>query len=68
MKIDPRLLICGCDDELGLFDAGSWDEILQPWAQTVVVGRARLGGIPLGVIAVGKDIHYSVIAVGEDIV
>ncbi|XP_065173033.1 acetyl-CoA carboxylase-like [Atheta coriaria] len=25
---------------------------MQPWAQTVVTGRARLGGIPLGVIAV----------------
>ena len=27
-------------------------EIMRPWAQTVVTGRARLGGIPLGVIAV----------------
>jgi len=36
----------------GLFDRGSWDEILQPWAQTVIVGRARLGGIPTGVVAV----------------
>lgn len=27
-------------------------EIMQPWAQTVVCGRARLGGIPVGVIAV----------------
>lgn len=25
---------------------------MQPWAQTVVTGRARLGGIPVGVIAV----------------
>lgn len=25
---------------------------MQPWAQTVVCGRARLGGIPVGVIAV----------------
>lgn len=25
---------------------------MQPWAQTVVCGRAKLGGIPLGVIAV----------------
>ena len=25
---------------------------MQSWAQTVVVGRARLGGIPVGVIAV----------------
>lgn len=25
---------------------------MAPWAQTVVTGRARLGGIPVGVIAV----------------
>jgi len=49
---DPRLLITGQGDEQGLFDEGSWDEILQPWAQTVIVGRARLGGVPCGVVAV----------------
>jgi len=38
--------------ESGFFDSGSFQEILQPWAQTVVCGRARLGGIPVGVIAV----------------
>lgn len=27
-------------------------EIMKAWAQTVVTGRARLGGIPVGVIAV----------------
>ncbi|KAB1266555.1 Acetyl-CoA carboxylase 1 [Camelus dromedarius] len=36
----------------GFFDYGSFSEIMQPWAQTVVVGRARLGGIPVGVVAV----------------
>merc|ERR1719228_2294110 len=49
---DPRLLITGEPGNPGLFDTGSWDEILQPWAQTVIVGRARLGGIPCGVVAV----------------
>ena len=38
--------------ESGLFDRGSFHEALGGWARTVVVGRARLGGIPLGVIAV----------------
>merc|ERR1719245_1764589 len=52
ITMDPRLLMTGQDDQAGLFDKGSWDEILQPWAQTVIVGRARLGGIPLGVVAV----------------
>ena len=36
----------------GFFDKGSFRETLSGWAQTVVVGRARLGGIPMGVIAV----------------
>jgi len=49
---DPRQLITGAPGEPGLFDQGSWDEILQPWAQTVIVGRARLGGVPCGVVAV----------------
>ena len=51
-NFDPRLLLTGQGDKTGLFDRGSWDEILQPWAQTVIVGRARLGGIPMGVVAV----------------
>jgi acetyl-CoA carboxylase/biotin carboxylase 1 len=35
----------------GFFDRGSFEEALAGWAKTVVVGRARLGGIPIGVIA-----------------
>lgn len=38
--------------ESGLFDKGSFQETLSGWAKTVVVGRARLGGIPIGVIGV----------------
>ncbi|KAL4749249.1 hypothetical protein BDW72DRAFT_178697 [Aspergillus terricola var. indicus] len=53
---DVRWLINGKEDEEGflpgLFDAGSFEEALGGWARTVVVGRARLGGIPMGVIAV----------------
>lgn len=36
----------------GFFDRGSFHEIMKTWAKTVVCGRARLGGLPLGVIAV----------------
>jgi len=36
----------------GLFDKDSFVETLGGWAKTVVVGRARLGGIPMGVIGV----------------
>lgn len=56
---DPRWMLEGRQSpndpavwESGFFDKGSWSEIMQPWAQTVVAGRARLGGIPVGVIAV----------------
>lgn len=38
--------------EYGLFDKDSFQETLSGWAKGVVVGRARLGGIPLGVIGV----------------
>ena len=36
----------------GLLDKGSFVESLGGWARSVVTGRGRLGGIPLGVIAV----------------
>ncbi|CAG5922912.1 unnamed protein product [Menidia menidia] len=55
---DPRWMIAGRPHPIkggwqsGFFDHGSFMEIMGSWAQTVVVGRARLGGIPLGVIAV----------------
>lgn len=53
---DPRLLLCGTlsnefeEQKFGFFDTGSFVETLAGWAKTVVVGRARLGGIPMGVI------------------
>jgi acetyl-CoA carboxylase/biotin carboxylase 1 len=53
---DVRHLIAGVEGEdgfqSGLFDRGSFEEALGGWAKTVVVGRARLGGIPIGVIGV----------------
>ncbi|XP_063836582.1 acetyl-CoA carboxylase isoform X2 [Ostrinia nubilalis] len=49
---DPRLMLTGDAAKAGFFDHGSFDEIMRPWAQTVITGRARLGGIPVGVIAV----------------
>jgi len=36
----------------GFFDKGSFQEYLAEWGKSVVVGRARLGGMPVGVIAV----------------
>ncbi|ORX91331.1 acetyl-CoA carboxylase [Basidiobolus meristosporus CBS 931.73] len=53
---DPRDFLQGKyeDNEWlsGFFDKDSFVETLGGWARTVVTGRARLGGIPMGVIAV----------------
>ena len=54
---DVRHLLAGVEDPLtgdwksGLFDRNSFMEVLGDWAKTVVVGRARLGGLPVGVVA-----------------
>mmetsp|Transcript_16046 Transcript_16046/g.36661 ORF Transcript_16046/g.36661 Transcript_16046/m.36661 type:complete len:1111 (+) Transcript_16046:2-3334(+) len=52
---DPRALLAGAQNDSGVwqsgfFDKGSFKETLAGWAKSVVVGRARLGGIPMGVV------------------
>lgn len=54
---DVRWMIAGRElpdgeFESGMFDKDSFTETLSGWARGVVVGRARLGGIPIGVIGV----------------
>ncbi|KAI7904359.1 acetyl-CoA carboxylase [Cokeromyces recurvatus] len=53
---DPRFFLAGKNENgkylSGFFDQGSFVETLSGWARTVVVGRARLGGIPMGVVSV----------------
>jgi len=54
---DPRAAIAGVNDNTGkwlggIFDKNSFIETLEGWARTVVTGRAKLGGIPVGVVAV----------------
>ncbi|KAJ3371297.1 acetyl-coenzyme-A carboxylase [Kappamyces sp. JEL0680] len=53
---DPRALLNGAvqDGEWksGFFDRDSFKETLGGWAQGVIVGRAKLGGLPIGVISV----------------
>ncbi|KAJ0232077.1 Acetyl-CoA carboxylase [Hirschfeldia incana] len=54
---DPRAAIAGVKDNAGkwlggIFDKNSFIETLEGWARTVVTGRAKLGGIPVGVVAV----------------
>lgn len=55
LTYDPRLLLNGVTQgvhswQSGFFDRNSFVEALGGWAKTVVVGRGRLGGIPMGVI------------------
>ena len=56
LAYDPRHLLEGQMKDGkwigGFFDKGSFFETLGGWARTVVTGRARLGGVPVGVIAV----------------
>lgn len=63
---DPRAAISGTKDSSGkwlggIFDRDSFVETLEGWAKTVVTGRAKLGGIPVGVIAVETQTVMQVI-------
>lgn len=55
-QYDPRALLCGKVDESsgqwlsGMADKDSFIESLDGWAKSVIVGRARIGGIPFGAI------------------
>lgn len=50
IQSDPRNLLTGADGKRGLLDAGSWTEYLESWAKSVVIGRGKLGGVPVGII------------------
>ena len=57
-RLDPRAAIAGVVKrdsprerdtwKSGMFDKGTWCESQAGWARSVVTGRARLGGIPVG--------------------
>jgi len=54
---DPRNMLAGATSadgtfEPGFFDQGSFTEYLADWGKSVVMGRAKLGGVPMGVVAV----------------
>jgi len=49
---DPRMMMNGDGKMKGFFDDGTWKEYLAGWGKSVVIGRARLGGIPMGVVSV----------------
>lgn len=63
---DPRAAISGFTDASGkwlggIFDKESFIETLEGWARTVVTGRAKLGGIPVGIVAVETQTMKQVI-------
>lgn len=63
---DPRAAISGIMDSSGkwlggIFDKDSFIETLEGWAKTVVTGRAKLGGIPVGIVAVETQTMMQVI-------
>ncbi|KAF6175732.1 hypothetical protein GIB67_022734 [Kingdonia uniflora] len=63
---DPRAAICGVVGNNkkwfgGIFDKDSFVETLEGWAKTVVTGRAKLGGIPVGIVAVETQTVVQVI-------
>ena len=58
---DPRLMLSGTSDAAGFFDRGSFKEYLAGWGKSVIVGRGRLGGIPMGSIAVETRLVEQVI-------
>ncbi|XP_009758450.1 acetyl-CoA carboxylase 1-like [Nicotiana sylvestris] len=63
---DPRAAISGHTDASGkwlggIFDKDSFIETLEGWARTVVTGRAKLGGIPVGIVAVETQTMMQVI-------
>uniref|UniRef100_M8BWJ4 Acetyl-CoA carboxylase n=1 Tax=Aegilops tauschii TaxID=37682 RepID=M8BWJ4_AEGTA len=64
---DARAAICGIQDTQGgkwldgMFDRESFVETLEGWAKTVITGRAKLGGIPVGIIAVETETVMQVI-------
>ena len=63
---DPRAAISGALDGSGkwmggIFDKDSFVETLEGWARTVVTGRAKLGGIPVGIVAVETQTVMQVI-------
>jgi len=53
---DPRHMLAGVNVDgewqAGFCDDGSFHEYLAGWGKSVVVGRGRLGGMPLGIVAV----------------
>lgn len=53
---DPRHMLAGVrvdgEWQSGFCDEGSFHEYMPGWGKTIIAGRGRLGGMPIGIIAV----------------
>lgn len=47
-----------------VFDAGSWFEVGALWGRTAIVGLARLGGRPVGVISLNCEVNSGALDAG----
>ena len=47
-----------------VFDAGSWFEIGALWGRTAIVGLARLGGCPVGIISLNCEVNAGALDAG----
>lgn len=57
---DPRTILDPVEGG-GLFDHGTFDEIMSGWAKTIIAGRARLRGLPVGVVALEtRTVEYEI--------
>ena len=58
-KIDPPNRLLNGAEWKDLFDRDSFVPVQTAWGQSVIVGRARLGGIPIGVVVVEtRQTHF----------
>jgi len=51
ISADPRSLLQGVNGVPGFLDADSFTEYWESWAKSVIVGRGKLGGLPIGIIS-----------------
>jgi len=53
---DPRHMLAGVKVDgvyqSGFCDEGSFHEYMEGWGKTVIIGRGRVGGLPVGIVAV----------------
>ncbi|SCP05586.1 biotin carboxylase subunit of acetyl CoA carboxylase, putative [Plasmodium ovale] len=60
-EADMVELIRGVGDRQGFLDKGSYFEYMNEWGKGIITGRGKLGSIPVGFIAVNKNLVTQVV-------